>query len=310
MFNFDENSVVCFLGDSITNRSHWMRRVYDYYRNKKGIKCEMYNCGIGGDTAWGGHRRLEDTVYTYNPTDVVICFGMNDVGTYLYTSDEVDDNCVLERRRRIDNCVTYLYWIAASCERHNVRVTLCTPTMYDELSENNTPVCEGVNAALKEIAKRAKELARRRGYGFVDFHTPFCESGKELFKIGKTLINEDRVHPDIEGNELMAQIFLKSQGFDVEVTGDFDKLKEASKKPFSEWEEKRYELQLKAKCADMAEWVLFDEARGEDALVKACKKFIEESKDEKCIASCKAYLTERQNIPEYRKALIEYTKQK
>lgn len=310
MFKFDENSVVCFLGDSITHQSHWVRRVYDYYRNEKGIKCEMYNCGIGGDTAWGGHRRLEDTVYSYNPTDIVICYGMNDAGMYLYGSDEVDEDCIINRRRVLDNCLTYIYWIAASCERHNVRVTVCTPTMYDEISNNNTPVSGGYNAALKEIAKRVKALANKRGYNFVDFHTPLCDNALELFKNGETLINEDRVHPKSEGHEFMAQVFLKTQGFDVEVMTDYDKIKEMSEKPFSEWEEKRYELQLKVKSTDMAEWVLFEEARSEQALVKACEKFIQESDNEECINSCKAYVNDRHNIPEYKKALIEYTKQK
>ena len=39
MFQFSKDSVVCFVGDSITANGGWIRRIYDYYRLTEKIPC-------------------------------------------------------------------------------------------------------------------------------------------------------------------------------------------------------------------------------------------------------------------------------
>ena len=71
MYQFTKDSTVCFLGDSITANGGWIRRIYDYYRLERKIPCRLYNCGVPGDRAEHALWRLEETVFCYEPTDVV-----------------------------------------------------------------------------------------------------------------------------------------------------------------------------------------------------------------------------------------------
>ena len=80
MYKFEENSTVCFFGDSITYNGLWLRRIYSYYRNVLGKKFELYNCGVPGSTATEALGRMDEALLNFHPTDVVIMFGMNDVG--------------------------------------------------------------------------------------------------------------------------------------------------------------------------------------------------------------------------------------
>ena len=104
MDKFENGSRVVFFGDSITARGTWMRRVLEYYRKNTDIRFEMYNAGVSGDNATNATSRIYDTVLSYEPTDVVVMFGMNDVERNYYT-EFPSDTAVTERRAMIDICL-------------------------------------------------------------------------------------------------------------------------------------------------------------------------------------------------------------
>ena len=212
MYRFGKDSTVCFFGDSITANGGWIRRIYDYYRLERKIPCKLFNCGVPGDRAEHALWRLDETVFCYHPTDVVVAFGMNDCGYTLYTEAPLTDAGVMERRRHLDTCITSLRQIAGRCASRGIRVIFCTPTLPDEMMDSPAPAYRGAAAALLELSLRIRAQAEELGTPVIDFSTPFRDMLLKLYPEGKSIIGPDRVHPLPEGHELMARLFLRGQG--------------------------------------------------------------------------------------------------
>ena len=271
---FENGSRVVFLGDSITANGTWMRRILQYYRANTDIRFEMYNAGVSGDTASGALQHMKETVLRYNPTDVVVMFGMNDVWRTFYKGD-VTEEVVLNRRMMIDKSVFSIKEITNELSKLNVRVILCSPTIYDELTDSETENFVGVQAALKEIGERAKFFAKERGLLFVDFYSKLFEISKNLYKNGETYIGVDRVHPTPLGHELMARVFLEAQGFDVEIPKNLDTMRELSNRPFDEWEQKRYSLERRIVLAAFIDRCLFPAIKSGEKVLSLAKELCE-----------------------------------
>lgn len=307
-----ENDVVCFLGDSITDTGLWIRRVYDYYRNTLGIKCEMYNCGVSGDTADHAYHRLEETVFIYKPTVVVIEFGINDIKGDLYDARVLDEECVKKRRFALDDCIASIRKLADVFTERGIRMIFCTPTRYNELLECDTPVRIGMMGALEEVSGRIRGLAEEYGATLVDFNETLRKIMKQMYKEGSSMTVADRVHPNEQGAELLARIFLKAQGFDMEISEDIESLRGLAGMPHDAWETKRYELDLKARAGHFVRWCLFYCEKNDENILRGVEeklKEVVENQDNPWMENqLRQYLRYYKDIPEYQKELIEHTK--
>lgn len=306
MYKFEENSRACFLGDSIIANGHMIRRIYSYYR-KNGIKLEIYNCGMPGDTAQNGLSRFYDTVLCYNPTDVVISFGMNDIKYFLYDGRDADDSVIMERRRAIDSNIVNIRAIAQECANKGIRVTFFSSNPYDEVSEGK-PCFYGTAAALREISERLKLVAKDFGGHLIDGHCEFGKVIKKFFKEDKVIVGEDRIHPLRTGQELLSQIFLNGQGFENEIMINYDELDKAANRPFDEWEEKRFELEIAAKSTEFAEWIVCRGIKNPDIIRGIIEDKIKSEENQIIINLSKAYLTQKDNEKSAKDALINHTK--
>ncbi len=306
MYKFEEKSRVCFLGASIITNGHMIRRIYEHYR-KSGIKLEIYNCGIPGDTAQNGFSRIHDTVFCYNPTDIVVSFGMNDIKYFLYDGRDADDTVILERRRAIDTNIVYMRSIAEECQKRGIKLTFLTTNPYDEISEGG-PCFAGAAAALREISERLKLMSADFGGHIIDGYTDFEKVIKKLYKEDIKIVGEDRIHPLKTGQELLSQIFLKGQGFDVDITDNYDKLKAASEAPFDEWEEKRFKLEKEAKCTEFAEWIVCRGIKDEKIIRNIIEDKMKNEENQSIINLSRDYLTKKEGIDKVKEALIQHTK--
>lgn len=307
MQQFTKDSVVCFLGDSITADGRWIRRIYDYYRLEKKIPCKLYNCGVGGDRAEHGFWRMEETVFCYEPTDVVVAFGMNDSGYFNFKEAPLTDTQLLERRRKLDTCITYLRFIAAKCAKRGIRVSFCTPTLPDELSEVAAPLYLGAAAAVLETSLRIRALAQELGVDVIDFTMPFREFNLKLFKEGKSLICPDRIHPIAEGHELMAKLFLRGQGFDVTLPETWEDLQALAQLPHDEWEDRRYQLEAETNANMHVEWDFGFGKKSDAAMDAAIAQQLTVEERPHIQQRLKDYAVNRPLIPQRRQALIEFT---
>lgn len=307
MAQFNKDSVVCFFGDSITANGTWIRRVYDYYRLEKKIPCRFYNCGVGGDRAEHALWRMEETVFCYEPTDVVVAFGMNDCGYTIYGQNPLTDKGVLDRRRLLDTCISNLRRIVMKSASRGVRVTFCTPTLPDELSEGPTQIYYGAGAALMELSLRIRTLAEEFGLDVVDFHFPFRQMQLKLFREGQTMVCPDRIHPVAEGHELMARLFLQAQGFDVALPDSWEQLQSLAQVPHDEWENRRYQLETEANCNMYVEWDFGFGKKSKEAMENAVAAQLQVEEREYIRGRLEHYLESRDQLPVRRQALIDHT---
>ena len=308
MDKFNKNSRVCFFGDSITSHGLYIRGIYEYYREKLNIPCEMYNCGVPGSTAKKGLDRIYDTVLSLNPTDVVVSFGINDVNYPLYDGREVTAEVKAQREKAIDDAEANIRKIADILSAEKINIIFCISVPYDELSVNKKEYNGvGTDAALCVLGERIKRMAAEYGGNIVDYRTPFMEVMKKLNSEGKTIHRDDRVHPSDVGQELITQIFLRAQGFDVELSTEYDELEKISQRTHSEWETKRYELETLANKADLIIYSMCSGIKDENIIRE--RALIEAKNESPYIAGCaRAYLDEYDEIMKAKKELIAFTK--
>ena len=207
--NISKNSVVCFIGDSITHHNYSLARIVAYYReNFKSAKVEFYNCGISGGTITTVLNAFDEDVVNYDPTHAVIMIGMN---------DSCRDSLNGAAEARYDALKVafeaYKQNLKKLCDRlesMGVSITLCTPTPYAEYMESDEPALRGGSALLLGYANHVRTFAKERGYSLCDYHN-------YLTRIMQTdvLHNPDRVHPSVHGHYYIAKCFLESQGFDI-----------------------------------------------------------------------------------------------
>lgn len=309
---FSENDVVCFLGDSIIDTALWIRRIYDYYRNILGIKCEMYNCGVSGDTAGHALHRLEKTVFIYKPTVVVIEFGINDIRHDLYGDLVTEEETIIQRHLAMDTCISDIPKLADTFSERGIRIIFCTPTRYNDLLECEVPVKFGLAGALEEISGRIRKLSIEYKAELIDFNESLRTFMNEFYQKGDSLTLNDRIHPHEAGAELLAQIFLKEQGFDIEAAKDMRTLTALTEKPYDTWENKRYELELKARAGHFVRWCCFYGETNEEIILhkvgENLKNLTHKSDNPWIINQFQQYLKYHKDIPQYQNELISHTK--
>ena len=217
---FDTHSRVVFLGDSITANGRFIANIFDYYKeNLPERQVKLYNYGVPGDSAAGclrmeRHRLLLDL---FKPTEIVLMFGMNDIGRSYY-ADEVRDTVAAQvsarkcKLRHTDSMLT----IARFFAEKGLPVTLCSVTPHDEITPLESPMLVGCHGALRDIY--ARDLLALAPYikDTVDFGGPMNDLLSGLRETGgNSFIGPDRVHPTDMGHDVMARIFLCHQGADV-----------------------------------------------------------------------------------------------
>lgn len=308
MYNFKNNSRVCFFGDSITAKGIWIRRIYDYYRNNLKINIEMYNCGVPGDSSVNAMKHIDQTLFYYNPTDVVIFFGMNDVGYHLYGVEKPSADIIKARRDGIDKCVGTIEKLSQLLVSKGINIIYCTPTPYDELNDSSTPCLAGTNGGLYEIRCRILELADKFGGHVVDFYDGMYSILKTMYKNGKSPISADRIHPNAHSMEAMSQLFLKAQGFTLEVADSEEKQLKAYSVPYDNWEEKRFALETQAKKIEFAKWCLFPEEDDFEKVAENIKQFINIGHKPELMRYYNTYLEYYKDYDKDREALLNHTK--
>ena len=210
--------------------------------DKKDYKYEVYNFGVPGYTSYQGLIILKRYVLKYQPDVVVISFGINDERHVVIPDKEqkVKITILSKIEEYIQNLFTYkllirFYYLAAEkqfskkklvsrvsiddykknleeminiCKNSNNKVILITPP-YNPIFKgtffgNNM---EGYNKAMREVAMNKKVL-------LVDFKNKVFE----LFEKEKKNVIWDGVHPDINGNILLAEL-LSKKIFEIIGTG-------------------------------------------------------------------------------------------
>lgn len=201
-----------FIGDSITHQCLYTQYVENFfYTRYPQMRIKFRNAGVSGDRAADALDRFDDDIAAFKPTVATILLGMND-GSYkdfdaaTFQTYEKDMTQLLDK---LD---------ALKC-----RVILMSPTMFDnqawDIRVKEKPeyakgrVTTNYNGVLAYYGKWAQEVARKRGYQFVDLFGPLNTFTVQQRKIDPsfTLI-PDAIHPGQDGQLIMAYSLLQQVG--------------------------------------------------------------------------------------------------
>ena len=211
---FKAGDRVALVGDSITHGGHYHSYIWLYYMTRfPDMPLTFVNCGVGGDEAKSILGRWEWDIARRNPTYITLTFGMNDTGAFGVYDKE---NAAELSAEKVSVSLGYFSGITSILEAlpSDVNVVMIGGSPYDETSTFNTAVFPGKNAAIQKIIAAQKTAADSHGWGFVDFNAPMVDiaSKAQAEDPAYSFCPQDRVHPDKDGQMVMAYLFLKAQG--------------------------------------------------------------------------------------------------
>ena len=208
-----------FIGDSITHQCQYTQYVENFYFTRHpGKRIHFRNAGISGDRAADALDRFDDDIAAFKPTIATVLLGMND-GSYKDFDPAVFKTYADGMTQILDKLD------ALKC-----KVILMSPTMFDhqawekrliekpDYAKGRDP--SGYNAVLAYYGKWAQEVARKRGYRFVDLYGPLntFTALQRQSNPDFTLI-PDAIHPEADGQFIMAYSLLQQCGEVGQVLG-------------------------------------------------------------------------------------------
>ena len=208
------------VGDSITHSGTYHHWIHLYHVTRFPARAlDLANCGISGDTAAGAVRRYAWDIAPHRATVATVMLGMNDVTRALYTAEPPTPEILDKRAAALAAYEKNLRALVATLQTDGARITLITPSIFDQTATLAAPAQLGVNDALGTCAAFIQKLAAETGAAVVDFHGAMTRLNAELQRADPafTLIGPDRIHPAAPGHFVMAYTFLKAQGAPAEV---------------------------------------------------------------------------------------------
>ena len=209
---FEEGERVVFVGNSITHGGHYHSFIWLYYMTRFPDKpITIMNAGIGGESAWDMKDRLDYDVFNRKPTYVTLTFGMNDTGYDIYMKDNAKE---LSEQRIAKSLESYREIEERLLAKNKIKKVLIGGSPYDETSRFNNFILHNKNNAILKIIDAQRTSAKKNGWGFVDFNQPMREISRKEQEADSTFTfcRIDRIHPDNDGQMVMAYLFLKAQG--------------------------------------------------------------------------------------------------
>ena len=209
---FKNGERVVFVGNSITHGGHYHSFIWLYYMTRfPNQPIKIINAGIGGETAWDIKKRMEHDIFKRNPTYVVLTFGMNDTGYNIFLEENAAELAEQQIKKSFES---YQEIENRLQDAEGVDIVILGSSPYDETSEMNDFIFPEKNDALLQINDFQRASAKKNDWGFVDFNRPMVEINQHEQKKAPTfsLCGVDRIHPDSDGQMVMAYLFLKAQG--------------------------------------------------------------------------------------------------
>ena len=212
---FPDGSRVAFFGDSITQNSGCILRVFAHYREafpERDVR--FFDVGISGGGFDAADLYFDGWLAPLRPTHVVIGFGVNGAGP-LHPWAEAPDPAAEERRVR-EAAAAYRARsaaLAARVEALGARAIVRTNTPYDGSAgaEGAVPADLAAVDAYRRAADAIRAATLESGRPLVDDYARMSA----LLAAGEKLYGADRVHPNDYGMWRMAETFLAAQGLAV-----------------------------------------------------------------------------------------------
>ncbi len=217
---FENDDRVVFFGDSITHGGTYHLYLRDYYYTRYPEKSfEFINRGLSGDSADGALKRLNADVFAARPSRVLIHFGMNDIGRNNYGIRPITPGLEKARSAAIVKYDANLETLIRLLTQKEIKVTILSPTPYDETMVQDGENLVGCAGALAKCAEIGRRLGESYRCDAIDLLTPMLQLNREVQRRNPadTIISADRVHPREVGHPIIAGLILEAQQQPAEV---------------------------------------------------------------------------------------------
>ena len=209
---FKDGDNFCLVGDSITHGGFYTQSLLNYYATRlPRTKINFYNFGVSGDYCGGILDRIDTDISKVKADVYTLMIGMNDVGRTKFSPKNADDPKLQKKiadTRKIysEQLKKVVDYLAA----HAPKLIIFTPSIYDQVSASKTENYKGVNDELFQFGEIGRAYAKELNAPVVDMWAATNEVNNALVKIDpkKSVVSEDRVHPDFAGGYVMAAKFL------------------------------------------------------------------------------------------------------
>lgn len=211
---FTNGNSVAFLGNSITHSGDFHHYVSLYYATRfPNEKVAFYNLGIRGNNTNDFLKRMDIDILAKKVDCYVVMAGMNDVNRLLYNIDKQADAEVQKQKQWALNDYKKNYEkVIQRLMISGAKVIIQKPSIYDQTGDLPTANQPGVNDALEKCTEIIDELAKKYKLQVVDYFTIMKDINQKIQTVDpkKTIVGNDRVHPNAPGHLVMAYQFLKS----------------------------------------------------------------------------------------------------
>jgi len=212
---FQKGATVCIIGDSITHGGRYHAFLYLFYATRfPDRELCLVNSGISGDSAAGACQRLAWDILTHRPTAATVMLGMNDVGRSSYGKDKTTEKDKQTQASSIQRYAANMTRLVEGLRQAGVRVTLITPSIYEQNAETGTENLFGCNDGLANCGLEVQRIGQQFDVPVIDLHAAMDAVNVRAQKTDPkfTLVGRDRVHPGELGHFVMAYLILKAQG--------------------------------------------------------------------------------------------------
>ena len=225
---------LCFIGDSILQHGHYIYNLRAYFQGKK-EKCFVYNRGVGGNRAVMAKYILDDEFSQLNPDYAVVCFGVNDLGIWLYDSFKpITQELLQKRKARDDEYIGAFEQLIDELTARGIKPIIMSPYAVNEflveteeietVNDNKEKEDEikpsfykrktfqNINDGLRGYAQRLETLCKQKGVEFWDIFALTYEKMPNY----PEMFGKDGIHyTKDKGHEEIAKSILQCLGCEV-----------------------------------------------------------------------------------------------
>jgi lysophospholipase L1-like esterase len=201
-FNFQRKKKIIFFGDSITQLGEAPGGYIPMMQEmlaKEGMdnQFELVGSGISGNKITDLYLRLEDDVLKKNPSIVVIYIGINDIWHKQLNGSGTE----------IMKYAQFYEAIIKKIQAAGIKVVVCTPSVIGERKDFSNEQ----DGDLNNYSNWLRYYAKTNNIPCVDLRTSFLNYliANNEKNIDKGLLTADRVHLNLNGNQLVAEEMWK-----------------------------------------------------------------------------------------------------
>ena len=192
------------LGDSITASGRYVYYYQLYLAIRKNADHKyLIPAGIAGTSSNVSDQRLVYDVDSEFPEQVMLMFGMNDVGRNLYAREH--PFFLKERKKALETYRKNMISLIQRLKKRKIKVVLLAPSPFDSYGAVQKVAKSNIDSGIEMCAKITKELAVDYETGWIDLHSRLCDI---LKRNPESLLLNDRIHPNKTGHLILASSLI------------------------------------------------------------------------------------------------------